>query len=135
MTDWQQNWAVLMTQAQGKSTIVERVFENRFSYIYELEKLGAKIEFVNKSISNPCKYYYFNYEQGKKYNQIISIQGGHSLHNGVLEITDLRAGATLVIAALLANGKTIINGAEILERGYENLDKKIQQLGGDIKKI
>jgi len=41
----------------------------------------------------------------------------------------------LVIAALLANGKTIINGAEILERGYENLDKKIQQLGGDIKKI
>jgi len=135
MTDWQQNWAVLMTQAQGKSTIVERVFENRFSYIHELEKLGAKIEFVNKSISNPCKYYYFNYEQGKKYNQIISIQGGHSLHNGVLEITDLRAGATLVIAALLANGKTIINGAEILERGYENLDKKIQQLGGDIKKI
>jgi UDP-N-acetylglucosamine 1-carboxyvinyltransferase len=135
MTDWQPNWAVLMTQAKGESTIVERVFENRFSYVPELQKLGAKIKYINNDISNPETYYFFNYEKGKTYQQAIKIYGGNSLHNGVLQIADLRAGATLAIAALLAHGESIINNAHILERGYENFVKKVQGLGGNIKKV
>lgn len=135
MTDWQPNWAVLMTQATGKSLIHERVFENRFSYVDELIKMGAKIEYSSPQVSNPQSFYVFNYDKSKEYKQAITIYGLQHLHNGVLTIADLRAGATLAIAALLADGESIINGASILERGYENFVEKITSLGGDIKKV
>jgi len=135
MTDWQPNWAVLMTQAKGKSLITERVFENRFSYVEELRKLGAKIEFLETKVKNPSEYFFFNYDPGKNYQQTIKITGGHKLHEGVLTIADLRAGATLAIAALIVNGQSVINGASIMERGYENFVEKITSLGGLIKKI
>lgn len=136
MTDWQPNWAVLMTQAEGTSIIHERVFDNRFSYVRELRKLGAKISFARAEVDDPKNFYYFNdYKEGKKYQQLIKIFGPQRLHNGVLTIHDLRAGATLAIAALLAKGESVINGASILERGYEDFVEKIKNLGGDIKKI
>jgi len=135
MTDWQPNWAILMTQAQGTAIIHERVFENRFSYVEELKKLGAKIEFFQPKVKNPQKYYYFNYEKNKQYHQAIKIHGPQALHGGVLNIADLRAGASLAIAALIAKGESIIQNASILERGYENFTEKVLKVGGEIKKI
>lgn len=135
MTDWQPNWAVLMTQAQGKSTIHERIFENRFSYVEELRKLGAKIKFIEAKIKNPENFYFFNYKKNKKYSQMIEIEGPVKLHGGALNIADLRAGASLATAALVASGESIVNGVSILERGYEDFVGKVRKLGGEIKKI
>ncbi len=135
MTDWQPNWAVLMTQAKGESLITERVFENRFSYVEELKKLGAKIEFFKTKVKNPSEFFFFNYDSNKQYQQTIKITGGYKLHEGVLTIADLRAGATLAIAALIVNGQSVINGASIMERGYDSFVEKITSLGGLIKKV
>ncbi len=135
MTDWQPNWAVLMTQANGESIIHERVFENRFSYVDELRKLGAIIDFIKIPVTDPTEYFFFNFDPHKKYNQAIKIKGAQELHGGVLTISDLRAGATLATAALVAQGESIVNGASILERGYENFVEKIQSIGGSIKKV
>ncbi len=135
MTDWQPNWAVLMTQAKGSSAIVERVFENRFSYVEELKKLGAKITFVDKKISKPETYYFFNYKKNEIYRQMIKIEGPVDLHGGVLTVTDLRAGASLATAALAASGESAVNGVSILERGYEDFVGKVRKLGGEIRKI
>ncbi len=133
MTDWQPTFAILLTQAKGESIIHERLFENRFSYVEELKKLGAEIEFFEPEVDNPKEFYHFNWESGKEYKQAIKIHGGGRLHNGVLTINDLRAGAALACAALLAPGESIVNGVSQLERGYENFIKKIRALGGDIK--
>lgn len=135
MTDWQPNLAVLLTQASGESKIIERVFENRFAYVQQLKKLGAKIEYIDWHIKNPKDYYFFNWEEKRDYLQAIKIIGPQTLHEGVVDVTDLRAGAALVIACFLAKGESVINGAEILERGYENLVEKIKNLGGEIKKL
>lgn len=135
MTDWQPPWAVLMTQTDGQSIIHERVYENRFMYVDELRKVGAEIDFVKVPVTNPAEYFFFNFDPAKKYNQAIRIKGSQKLHSGVLNITDLRAGATLAIAALLAEGESVINGASIMERGYEDFVEKINILGGDIKKV
>jgi UDP-N-acetylglucosamine 1-carboxyvinyltransferase len=63
MTDWQPSWAILMLMANGLSVIHERVFENRFSYVEELKKLGAKIDFVDVNVENPEFFYHFNFEK------------------------------------------------------------------------
>jgi UDP-N-acetylglucosamine 1-carboxyvinyltransferase len=135
MTDWQPSWAILMLKANGLSVIHERVFENRFSYVEELAKLGAKIDFVDIKVENPEFFYHFNHEKDKAYKQTIKIEGMSELHNAILNISDLRAGAALACAALLADGESIVNGASILERGYEDFVEKIKKLGGEIKKI
>ncbi len=135
MTDWQPNWAILMTQAKGESIIHERVFENRFSYVDQLKKLGARIEKIEIKVDKPEEFYFFNYQENQIYNQAIKITGPVNLHSGVLEIKDLRAGATLAVAALVANGQSVVNNVSILERGYENFVNKIRALGGEIKKV
>lgn len=135
MTDWQQNWVVLMTQAHGVSTVHERVFENRFAFVSELQKLGANIEFDGTPVANAKDYYHFTHDPEKVYKQAIKIYGPQQLHSGVLTVTDLRAGATLAIAALLVPGESVVNGVSILERGYERFVEKVTKLGGDIKRI
>lgn len=135
MTDWQPNWAVLMTHAKGSSIVHERVFENRFSYVEELRKLGAEIEFVKIPVMNPMEYFFFNFDPSKKYNQAIRIKGPQQLHGGALTIADLRAGASLAIAAFCAEGESVISGASILERGYEDFVEKTKALGGEIRKV
>ena len=135
MTDWQQNWTVLMTQATGVSTVHERVFENRFAFVGELVKLGARIEYDDTPVANPTSYYHFNYDPNKTYKQAIKIYGPQTLHSGVLTVTDLRAGATLAIAALMVQGESVVNGVAILERGYERFIEKVSALGGDIKRV
>ncbi|MBP6044573.1 MAG: UDP-N-acetylglucosamine 1-carboxyvinyltransferase [Microgenomates group bacterium] len=135
MTDWQPNWAVLMTQSNGISTIHETVFENRFSYVDELLKLGAQIEYVETSESDKKTIYHFNADDTKTLKQKISITGGAPLHSGAINISDLRAGATLLIAALIAKGETVVSNASILERGYENIVEKISGIGGKLKRV
>lgn len=135
MTDWQPSWAILMLKANGSSIIHERVFENRFLYVEELKKLGAEIDFVNVNVENPEFFYHFNFEKERSYRQTIKILGVKELHNAILNIADLRAGAALACAALLADGESVVNGASILERGYEDFVEKVSKLGGEIKKV
>lgn len=135
MTDWQPPWAVLMTQADGESIIHERIYENRFSYVEELRKMGADMEFTKVPVSNPAEYFFFNFDPAKKYNQAIRIRGPKKLHNAVMEVADLRAGATLAIAALSTEGESVLNGTSQMERGYEDFVEKISSLGGKIQKV
>ncbi len=137
MTDWQGPWAVIMTQANGISTIHETVFENRFSYVSELKKLGAKIDFFQPKVDNPPAFYEFNYNEREDASapQGIRIFGPTRLHNGVLNVADLRAGASLLIAAAVSHGESIISGASVIDRGYEHIDQKLKALGAKIKKI
>ncbi len=132
-TDWQGPWAVLMTQANGNSTIHETIYENRFGYVSELKKMGAKIEYFNPEVDNPQDLYNFNFDLNTTYQQAIQITGPIELHNAVLSITDLRAGATLVIASLIAQGQSIINGVEHIDRGYEDFETRLIALGADIQ--
>lgn len=135
MTDWQPNWAVLMTQSDGIATIHETVFENRFSYVDELLKLGARVEYVSSADVDDSTTYHFNTEDSKVLKQKIKITGGAQLHSAAMNIADLRAGATLLIAALIAPGETVVTNASILERGYENIVSKISGLGGKLKRV
>ncbi len=136
MTDWQAPWAVLMTQAKGISTIHETVFENKLGYVHELRKMGANIKFFNPKVDNPESFYNFNLEDDNpEYFHAISITGPSKLHNAVVNMLDLRAGATVVLAALAATGKTTIFGIDKIDRGYEKFEKRLYNLGADIKRI
>ncbi|MBI4079227.1 MAG: UDP-N-acetylglucosamine 1-carboxyvinyltransferase, partial [Candidatus Levybacteria bacterium] len=135
MTDWQGPWAVLMTQATGVSTIHETVYENRFGYVSELIKMGANIKFFSPSVTNPKELYNFNLTKvAKEKHHAIRITGATQLHNAVVNITDLRAGATLVLAALTARGTSIVFGVEHLDRGYEQFEKRLNALGAKIRR-
>lgn len=135
MTDWQGPWSVVMTQASGESTIHETVFEQRFGYVSELRRLGADISFFDPKPVSPQRLYQFRYVPGSEKNQAIKIKGPTKLHNAVLKVSDLRAGATLVIASCAADGESVVEGASVIERGYEDLEEKLKSLGVDIKKI
>lgn len=136
MTDWQGPWAVLMTKANGTTIVHEAVYENRFGYVSELKKMGAHIELFNPKVSNSKDFYNFNIVDDKEeYFHGARIVGPTNLHNGVLTISDIRAGATLVLAALAVNGQSVIFGIERMDRGYERFDERLRALGADIKRI
>ncbi len=136
MTDWQAPWAVLASYAEGISTIHETVFEQRFTYVIELRKMGAKIDFFDPPVDNQQDFYNFNWHnRDEKMHQAIRIQGATRLHEAVVEISDLRAGATLVIAALVAQGTTIIYGVEHIDRGYEAFEAQLTELGAEIVRV
>ena len=134
LTDWQPLWTVLMTQANGITSVHETVFENRLSYVEDLRRFGAKIKFYQPKVINADTFYQFNnYQEHKHRRQAIYITGPTVLHNGLAKMTDIRAGACLVLAALLAKGSSVISGVEQIERGYEDLVGKLEQLGAKIK--
>jgi UDP-N-acetylglucosamine 1-carboxyvinyltransferase len=136
MTDWQGPWAILMTQAKGEAIIHETVYENRFGYVNELKKMGANITLFNPDVKNPESIYNFNLsDNNSSYFHAICVKGPTELHNGVVEVSDLRAGATLVLAALSAQGESVIFGVEHLDRGYEKLEERLNTLGAEIKRI
>ncbi len=136
MTDWQAPWAVLMTQAKGSATIHEAVFESRFSYVPELKKMGADISFFDPPVENPEVFYNYNWsDRVPGFHPAIRIAGPTHLHNAVVNITDLRAGATLVLAALAAQGESYVHGIEHLDRGYEAFETRLSQLGAQLKRI
>ena len=136
MTDWQGPWSILMTQAKGTAVIHETVYENRFGYVDELKKMGANIILFNPEVKNPEEIYNFNLtDNNPSFFHAIRIQGPTKLHNAIVEVSDLRAGATLVLAGLSAVGETVIFGVEHLYRGYEKLEERLESLGADIKKV
>jgi len=136
MTDWQGPWAVLMTQTQGAAVIHETVYENRFGYTVELKKMGSDITLFNPYVKNPEKVYNFNLsDNNPSYFHAIRVKGPTKLHNAVVKISDLRAGATLVLAALASEGESVIFGVEHLDRGYEKFEARLESLGANIKRI
>lgn len=134
-TDWQGPWAILMTQAKGESIIHESIYENRFGYVSELKKMGAKIDYFEPFIENPEGFYNFNYRPDKSYKQAIKIKGPINLHDAVIKVTDLRAGATVVIASIIATGESTIYGIEHIERGYEKFVERLINVGVEIKEM
>ncbi len=135
MTDWQAPWAVFMTAARGVSTIHETVFESRFSYVAELKKMGADIEFYDPVVENPPAFYNFNWEDRKEeYHQGIRIKGATRLHDAVLSADDIRAGASLVLATLTATGASYLHNVERIDRGYEDLEGRLSQVGATIRR-
>jgi UDP-N-acetylglucosamine 1-carboxyvinyltransferase len=97
--------------------------------------MGAKIEYFDPKIENPQDVYNFNYNPKSSYKQAIRITGPQKLHNAVLTVSDLRAGATLVMGALIADGQSILYGIEHLERGYEKILKRLQSVGAQIEEV
>ncbi len=114
-SDVQAPMGVLATQAFGSTLIHDTLFEGRFNYIKELEKMGARA-----SILNPHQ---------------ASIKGKTRLKGTTITSFDLRAGASMIIAALIAQGKSIIKDIYQVDRGYEKIEKRLQKLGADIKRL
>ena len=136
MTDWQPLWTTLMTQAEGESRIIETIYEYRLGFTKDLVKMGAKIELFNPKVFDPKNFYNFNLQDDKPSNfHAAKVFGPTSLQGKELVVSDIRAGATLTLAALIAQGKSIISGVEEINRGYEDLDIRLRKLGAAIKKI
>ncbi len=134
MTDWQAPWAVLMTCCEGKSSIHEAVFANRFGYVKELRKMGAKINFYQPEVKDEASFYNFDIDANEKSPHAIVIDGPSPLHDAIVHISDLRAGASLVLAALAATGETAIHGIELIDRGYEGFEERLRHLGAKISR-
>jgi len=113
-TDMQPQMAVIACLAEGTSTITEGVWDNRFRYVYELQKMGADIKVDGK---------------------MAVIEGIECFKAAPVKATDLRAGAAVVIAALCSDGETEVEDIYHIERGYEDFEVKLCNLGADIRKI
>ncbi|HSX09798.1 MAG TPA: UDP-N-acetylglucosamine 1-carboxyvinyltransferase [Candidatus Saccharimonadales bacterium] len=136
LTDWQAPWAVLMTQATGTSTIHETVFENKLGYVHDLERMGATVELFSPEVDDREAVYNFNLDDDKpEYFHAVKITGPTKLHNAVMTTLDIRAGAAIVLAALIAKGTSTIFGIEKLDRGYEAFEARLTSLGADIKRV
>jgi UDP-N-acetylglucosamine 1-carboxyvinyltransferase len=105
----------LLISAEGKSLVHDPLYENRFNYIQELKKMGAEIEMVD-----PHRTF---------------VLGPTKLSGAAIDSWDIRAGACLVIAALSAEGKTVIENIFQIDRGYEKIEERLQKLGADINRI
>lgn len=136
MTDWQPLWTTLMTQAKGESEIIERIFPYRFGFVEDLNKMGAKIKLFNPRIKNPKDFYNFNLEDDRSnYFHGAKVTGPTPLRGMNLVVPDIRAGATLTLAALIAKGKSTLSQIEHIDRGYQDLDGRLRELGADIKRV
>lgn len=113
-TDLQQIFGTILTVAKGTSVVIENIFENRFKYISELKRMGADVIVEGKTAI---------------------IKGKRKLIGVTVRGSDLRGGAGLVIAGLVAKGKTKVENIEYVLRGYEGLDKKLNLLGANIREI
>ncbi len=113
-TDLQAPFVSLMTQADGRCIVSEAVFENRFQHVEELRKLGADLRVEGRSAI---------------------VSGPTPLHGGVVRIPDIRAGAALIVAALCAQGTTILENVYHLDRGYHDIEAKLAALGGRVTRL
>jgi len=136
MTDWQALFTIVLTQAVGCSSIIERIHPSRFQHIKNLEAMNAKVKYFNPEIDNPKSYYHFNPESDSpNYFHGVKIYGPTKLIANNFTISDLRAGASITLAAITAEGKSIIDGVEYIERGYEKLAERLCSLGAQIEYI
>ncbi|HMS33655.1 MAG TPA: UDP-N-acetylglucosamine 1-carboxyvinyltransferase [Ignavibacteria bacterium] len=130
MTDWQQPFVILMTQATGLSIVHETVYEERFGYVSELRKMGAEIELYNTCLGGlQCRFANTHY-----YHSAV-IKGPTPFHSAEINVPDLRAGFSYLIAGVIAEGESLVNGAIYIDRGYEEIDVKLRSLGADIKRV
>jgi UDP-N-acetylglucosamine 1-carboxyvinyltransferase len=114
-TDFQAPLSVLLTQADGVSTIRETIFEDRLDHLRELVRMGASVELLD--------------------DRQARISGPTTLRGAEVGIADLRAGATLILAGLVAQGTTVVSGVEHVDRGYEQIEGKLVGLGARISRI
>lgn len=129
MTDWQQPFVVLLTQAQGFSTIHETVYENRFGYTDTLKLMGADLELSTSCLG--CKECRF---KSQEFYHSLIVKGPTPLSSRDIAIPDLRAGFAYVLAALLAPDESTISNIHNLDRGYENLVGKLAGVQANIKR-
>jgi UDP-N-acetylglucosamine 1-carboxyvinyltransferase len=113
-TDMQAQYMALMTQARGRSAIAETIFENRFMHASELQRMGARIHIDGSTAT---------------------VEGPSSLTGAPLLASDLRASASLVLAALVAKGETVIDRVYHIDRGYEKIEAKLRAVGAEIERI
>lgn len=136
MTDWGPLWTVLMTQAVGESKIIETVFLQRFQAVPDLIKMGAKIKFFDPKPKDAEQFYNFNLSDDRPDNHHgIKVGGPTPLLGGKFSVRDIRNGATLAIAGLVASGKTVLANAELIDRGYEDFAGSLTRLGAKIERI
>ena len=113
-TDLQPQMGVVLSLAEGTSIINESIWESRFQYTYELNKMGAQLTAQGKSAI---------------------FEGVESLSGASVYSTDLRAGAALIVAGIAANGTTEVYNLQHIDRGYENIEEKFRKLGADIRRV
>lgn len=114
-TDLQSPMGVLLTQANGISRLKENIFDNRLGYLKQLAKMGARVKFISK--------------------REVEIIGPARLSGAKIPSLDLRSGATFIIAGLIADGVTEIDQAENIDRGYEKIEERLNEIGVKIKRI
>ena len=112
-TDLQQPMMAYLSTAGGISTVTENIFENRFNHVRELRRMGASISLRER---------------------VARVKGVNALHGAQIYASDLRAGASLIIAGLMAEGRTQVHNIEFIDRGYEYLDQKLSALGASIRR-
>ncbi len=112
-TDLQQPATVLLSTADGASIIVENIFESRFKHINEIRRMGAKVSIDGR---------------------VCVVEGVERLTGAPVRATDLRAGAALIVAGLMADGETEITGVQYIDRGYDHIEDKLKRLGADIRR-
>lgn len=134
-TDWQPLWVTLMTQALGTSIVHETVQQSRFQYVPALKQMGADITLFNPKVEDPEEIYNFNLADVHPEDfHAAKIVGPTALQGGEFTVKDLRHGATLMIAGILATGTTILHDpAHHIDRGYEKLHEKLSKMGAQIK--
>ena len=113
-TDMQAQYMALVTQAEGTSTVTENIFENRFMHVGELNRMGANISVQGRSAT---------------------VRGGTKLQSAAVMCSDLRASAALVLAALVADGESILDRVYHMDRGYERLEEKLRGVGAQIRRM
>jgi len=127
-TDWQQPLVVTLTQAKGISVVHETVYEDRFGYTEDLNRMGADIGVFAKCLGElPCRW------RNRSLRHSAVIKGPTPLHGAEITIPDIRAGMAQVIAALVAEGESALTGVHHLERGYEQLWAKLQAVGAEFE--
>jgi UDP-N-acetylglucosamine 1-carboxyvinyltransferase len=114
-TDLQAPFSVVATQARGATLIHDPMYESRFKHCDEMKKMGAAV-----TVCDPHR---------------VIIEGPTQLHGKRIKSLDIRSGATLIMAGLVAEGETVIEEVEIIERGYANLVERLQRIGADIKQV
>ena len=113
-TDMQAQFMALLTQAEGTSIVTENIFENRFMHVGELSRMGANISVQGRSAT---------------------VRGGTKLQSAAVMCSDLRASAALVLAALVADGESILDRVYHMDRGYERLEEKLRGVGAQIRRM
>jgi UDP-N-acetylglucosamine 1-carboxyvinyltransferase len=136
MTDWQPLFTTVLTQCRGESIVHETIMQQRFQHVESLRAMGAHIEFTNLEVPFPDKVYNFNLQDDAADEfHAIRITGSSPLHAGEFTIRDLRQGATLILAAIAAEGTSVLSNTGHVDRGYEDFSDRLISLGAHLERV